>query len=93
MRAASRPRLRPCSKPPDAGISRCLSPPGHPPDAILGRPQKVCQKCEDGFFAAWRRIAEDRFDFVFHYGDYVYERRVLRPNKRTGSPKRASASE
>src|SRR5215475_10148303 len=41
-----------------------------------------CQKYEDGFFTAYRRIAEERFDFVFHYGDYIYERRVLRPAER-----------
>src|SRR5262245_8439234 len=41
-----------------------------------------CQKYEDGFFTAYRRIAEERFDFVFHYGDYIYERRVLRPGER-----------
>lgn len=32
-----------------------------------------CQRYEDGFFTAWRRIAEERFDFVVHYGDYIYE--------------------
>jgi alkaline phosphatase D len=42
-----------------------------------------CQKYEDGFFTAYRRIAEEQFDFVFHFGDYIYERRVLRPADRT----------
>jgi alkaline phosphatase D len=37
----------------------------------------------DGFFTAYRRIAEEQFDFVFHFGDYIYERRVLRPADRT----------
>jgi alkaline phosphatase D len=32
-----------------------------------------CQKYEDGYYTAWRRIAEERLDFVFHYGDYIYE--------------------
>jgi alkaline phosphatase D len=41
-----------------------------------------CQKYEDGLFTAWRRIADERFDFVFHYGDYIYERAVVRPNER-----------
>jgi len=41
-----------------------------------------CQKYEDGFFTAYRRIAEEQFDFVFHYGDYIYERRVVRPGER-----------
>jgi alkaline phosphatase D len=38
-----------------------------------------CQRYEEGYFTAWRRIAEERFDFVFHYGDYIYERAVVRP--------------
>jgi alkaline phosphatase D len=32
-----------------------------------------CQSWEDGFYTAWRRIAEEDLDFVFHYGDYIYE--------------------
>lgn len=32
-----------------------------------------CQRWEEGFFTAWQRIAEEEFDFVFHYGDYIYE--------------------
>lgn len=32
-----------------------------------------CQKYEDGYFTAWRHLAAERLDFVFHYGDYVYE--------------------
>ena len=32
-----------------------------------------CQAWEDGYYTAWRRIAEESFDFVFHYGDYIYE--------------------
>jgi alkaline phosphatase D len=28
---------------------------------------------EAGYFTAYRRIAEERFDYVFHTGDYVYE--------------------
>jgi alkaline phosphatase D len=41
-----------------------------------------CQKYEDGFFTAYRHIAQERFDFVFHYGDYIYEYRVVRPGER-----------
>src|SRR5712671_17347 len=41
-----------------------------------------CQRYEDGFFTAYRRIAEERFDFIYHYGDYIYERRVMRPGDR-----------
>lgn len=32
-----------------------------------------CQHLEEGHFTAWRRIAEEPLDFVFHYGDYIYE--------------------
>jgi alkaline phosphatase D len=41
-----------------------------------------CQRYEDGFFTAFRRIAAERFDFVFHYGDYIYEFRVVHPGGR-----------
>jgi alkaline phosphatase D len=34
-----------------------------------------CNHYEDGFFTAFRRIAEEQFDFVFHTGDYIYEGR------------------
>jgi alkaline phosphatase D len=42
-----------------------------------------CQKYEDGFYTGWRRIAEEHLDFVFHYGDYIYERRVTQQSERT----------
>lgn len=32
-----------------------------------------CQHYEEGHYTAWRRIAEEPVDFVFHYGDYIYE--------------------
>ncbi|MBW6401040.1 alkaline phosphatase D family protein [Roseomonas sp. HJA6] len=33
-----------------------------------------CQHYEHGFFTAWKHIAtEPDLDFVFHYGDYIYE--------------------
>lgn len=41
-----------------------------------------CQRYEDGFFSAFRHVADERFDFVFHYGDYIYEYRMVRPNER-----------
>lgn len=34
-----------------------------------------CQSYEEGYYAAWRHIAETELDFVFHYGDYIYEGR------------------
>ena len=41
-----------------------------------------CQRYEDGLFTAYRHIAAERFDFVFHYGDYIYENRVIRSGDR-----------
>ncbi|WP_448664006.1 alkaline phosphatase D family protein [Sphingomonas sp. CJ20] len=43
-----------------------------------------CQYYEEGHFTAWRRIAEEPIDFVFHYGDYIYEGpdwRIQNPGK------------
>jgi alkaline phosphatase D len=37
-----------------------------------------CQRYEDGFFTAFRHAAEERFDFIFHYGDYIYEYRTIK---------------
>jgi alkaline phosphatase D len=34
-----------------------------------------CNHYEMGYFTAFRRIAEENFDFVFHTGDYIYEYR------------------
>jgi alkaline phosphatase D len=34
-----------------------------------------CSHYEFGYFTAYRRLAEERFDFVFHTGDYIYEGR------------------
>ena len=63
------------------GRARTLPPAGAPvPQMRFG--MAGCQRYEDGFYTAYRRIAEERFDFVFHYGDYIYERRVLRPGDR-----------
>lgn len=45
-----------------------------------------CQRYEAGYFTAYRRIAAERFDFVFHYGDYIYEYPALRPGRKTPWP-------
>jgi alkaline phosphatase D len=34
-----------------------------------------CNRYEDGYFTAFRHLAEERPDFAFHYGDYIYEYR------------------
>jgi len=35
-----------------------------------------CSHYEHGYFTAYRRIAEEQFDFVVHTGDYIYEGRA-----------------
>jgi len=35
-----------------------------------------CSHYEMGYFTAFRRLAEEQFDFVFHTGDYMYEGRA-----------------
>ncbi len=41
-----------------------------------------CQNYEHGFFTAWRHAAaEEEIDFVFHYGDFIYEHRGRRPGE------------
>jgi alkaline phosphatase D len=35
-----------------------------------------CSHYEAGYFTAYRRIAEEQFDLVFHTGDYIYEGRA-----------------
>jgi alkaline phosphatase D len=63
------------------GRTRTL-PPAGAPVARLRFAVAGCQRYEDGYYAAWRRLADERFDFVFHYGDYIYERAVVRPGER-----------
>src|SRR5436853_4236071 len=58
------------------GRSRTF-PPAGAPLAQLRFAAAGCQRYEDGYFSAWRHIAAERFDFVFHYGDYIYERAQL----------------
>jgi alkaline phosphatase D len=54
------------------GRSRTLPPAGAPVEQVrIGL--VGCQCYEDGFFTAYRHVAEERFDFVYHYGDYIYE--------------------
>ncbi|MBR0650412.1 alkaline phosphatase [Roseomonas terrae] len=41
-----------------------------------------CQHYEQGLFTAWDRIADEPdLDFVFHYGDYIYEQRGRMPGQ------------
>jgi alkaline phosphatase D len=35
-----------------------------------------CSHFEAGYFSAYRHIADEHFDFIFHTGDYIYEGRA-----------------
>ncbi|HEY4252777.1 MAG TPA: alkaline phosphatase D family protein [Roseomonas sp.] len=59
------------------GRTRTAPPPGA--GAVLRFVNAGCQHFEHGYFTAWRHIAQEPLDFVFHYGDYIYEYRGLRP--------------
>lgn len=41
-----------------------------------------CQHYEEGHYVAWAHIAREEVDFVFHYGDYIYEGRDNGPGSR-----------
>ncbi len=45
-----------------------------------------CQHYESGYYTAYRRLAEDNPDFVFCYGDYIYEGRGNRMYTGAGGP-------
>jgi alkaline phosphatase D len=58
----------------ETGRTKTAPPPGAAVDrlrfGVCG-----CSHYEDGYFTAFRRIAEEDFDFVVHTGDYIYEGR------------------
>lgn len=46
-----------------------------------------CQHYEHGYFTAWAHLArEPDLDFVFHYGDYIYEYRGRAPGQAGWGP-------
>jgi alkaline phosphatase D len=45
-----------------------------------------CQHYESGYYTAYRRLAEDNPDFVFCYGDYIYEGRGARTGNGPNGP-------
>jgi alkaline phosphatase D len=57
----------------DVGTARTAPAPG----ATVDRVRMViagCQNYQAGLFTAWRHIAQEAdIDFVYHYGDYIYE--------------------
>jgi alkaline phosphatase D len=45
-----------------------------------------CQHYEQGYFTAWRHAAAEDLDFLFCYGDYIYEGRGSRVRTQSGQP-------
>ena len=45
-----------------------------------------CQHYEQGYYTAWRHAAGEDLDFVFCYGDYIYEGRGARVRTVAGQP-------
>jgi alkaline phosphatase D len=43
-----------------------------------------CQHFEQGWYTAYRDVAEQPLDFVFHYGDYIYEEHDRHPGDTPG---------
>jgi alkaline phosphatase D len=56
------------------GRTRTAPAPGTMP-ALLRFGVAGCQRYEDGYFTAYAHLAREELDFVFHYGDYIYEYR------------------
>lgn len=54
------------------GRTRTLPAPGASVDALRFA-FASCQHYEHGYFTAYRHMAEDDLDLVFHLGDYIYE--------------------
>jgi alkaline phosphatase D len=58
----------------ESGVGRARTLPAHgSAPAQLRFASAGCQQWEGGYYTAWRAIAADALDFVFHYGDYIYE--------------------
>jgi len=55
-----------------AGCARTLPVAGAPVER-LRFVAAGCQHYEEGLYTNWRHIAGEAPDFVFHYGDYIYE--------------------
>ncbi|MGH3089935.1 MAG: alkaline phosphatase D family protein, partial [Rubrobacteraceae bacterium] len=45
-----------------------------------------CQKWDEGFYSAYRRMSGDDLDLVFHLGDYIYEYGVGESGGARGAP-------
>ncbi|MBS7790119.1 alkaline phosphatase D family protein [Roseococcus sp. SDR] len=68
-------------------IGRTRTAPAPGADAEIRFLNAGCQNYEHGHFTAWRHAAaEDSLDFVFHYGDYIYEYAGRQPGARGWGP-------
>ena len=45
-----------------------------------------CQSYQHGYYTAFQHMAEEQFDFIFHYGDYIYEERYAIESQVRGLP-------
>ena len=45
-----------------------------------------CQHLEHGWYTAYRDVADQPLDFIFHYGDYIYEEHTAKPRNPAGQP-------
>jgi alkaline phosphatase D len=67
-----------------AGTERSLTGRARTAPAVGARTERVrfaiggCQHLEQGLFTAWRKMAAEELDFIYCYGDYIYEGRGAR---------------
>jgi len=54
------------------GRTMTTPPPGAPLDELRFA-FASCQKWDDGYYSAYRRMADEDLDLVIHLGDYIYE--------------------
>eukprot|EP01031_Cornospumella_fuschlensis_P052161 gene52161-63761_t len=70
-----------------SAIGRTRTAPAPGSDADIRFINAGCQHYEHGYFTAWRHAAaEEDVDFVFHYGDYIYEYAGRQPGERGWGP-------
>lgn len=70
----------------ESPIGRTRTAPAPGSDAEIRFLNAGCQHYEHGHFTAWRHAAEEEVDFVFHYGDYIYEYAGRRAGERGWGP-------
>lgn len=71
-----------------AGRTKTAPAPGASP-AALAFAFASCQQWQSGYYAAYRRMAEEDLDLVVHIGDYIYEGSINDPGVRPELPPEA----